>query len=164
MGGEAPMTAKKGKRRPLTRSEIMSRIRRRDTSPERALRSALWELGLRYRVDLSVEGVHVDVAFPLAKAAVFVDGCFWHSCPEHGTKPRSNKAYWLEKLRRNMERDQAQERLLREAGWHVLRFWEHQCLADPKGTASIVCERLPVYGPSTQKRAVKPPRREHRNI
>jgi DNA mismatch endonuclease, patch repair protein len=100
------MTAKRRRRRALTRSE-------------KALRSALWELGLRYRVDLRVEGVHVDVAFPPAKAAVFVDGCFWHSCPEHGTKPRSNKSYWLPKLCRNRARDRAQSKALQRARWKV---------------------------------------------
>lgn len=147
------MTAKRRRRRSLTRSEIMSRIRRKDTGPEKALRSALWELGLRYRVDLRVEGVHVDVAFPPAKAAIFVDGCFWHSCPEHGTKPRSNKSYWLPKLRRNKSRDQAQTNALRRAGWTVLRFWEHECTSDPGNVADRVAETLPRYGEAHSTRA-----------
>ena len=91
-------------------SERMSRVRRRDTAPELELRSELHRRGLRYRVDRRpLKGVpsRADLVFGPAKVAVYVDGCFWHSCPEHGTMPRSNEAFWQDKLARNQERDAA---------------------------------------------------------
>lgn len=104
--------------------------RRVDTGPERRLRSALHALGLRFRkdfrVDLEDRRVRVDVAFPRAQVAVFVDGCFWHCCTEHGTRPRSNESYWSEKLRRNVERDRLVDGALAGAEWSVLRVWEHE--------------------------------------
>jgi len=78
------------------------------------------------RVDLEHRKVRVDVAFPSAQVAVFVDGCFWHCCPEHGTQPRANESYWSEKLRRNVERDRLVDEALAGAGWSVLRIWEHE--------------------------------------
>src|SRR3978361_1376381 len=91
-------------------SERMSRVRRRDTAPELELRSELHRRGLRYRIDRRpLKGVpsRADLVFGPAKVAVYVDGCFWHSCPEHGTMPRSNEAFWQAKLGRNQERDPA---------------------------------------------------------
>lgn len=104
--------------------------RRADTGPERRLRSELHALGLRFRKDLRIDLEHrkvrVDIAFPKAHVAVFVDGCFWHSCPEHGTQPRANASFWSEKLRRNVERDRLVDEALTSAGWSVLRVWEHE--------------------------------------
>ena len=104
--------------------------RRVDTRPERQLRSALHARGMRFRKDLRVDldalRVRVDVAFPKAAVAVFVDGCFWHSCSLHGTQPRANESYWSAKLRRNVERDRRVDEALSLAGWHVLRVWEHE--------------------------------------
>ena len=104
--------------------------RRLDTKPEVALRSLLHRSGLRFRIDYAIrrssgKAVHCDIAFTRRKLAVFVDGCFWHCCPEHGTIPKSNRAYWIPKLRENVERDRAVDFELLEAGWRVLRFWEH---------------------------------------
>jgi DNA mismatch endonuclease, patch repair protein len=110
-------------------SERMSRVRRRDTAPELELRSELHRRGLRYRVDRGpLKGVpsRADLVFGPAKVAVYVDGCFWHSCPEHGTMPRSNEAFWQEKLARNRERDLATNEALAAAGWTVVRIWEHE--------------------------------------
>ena len=103
--------------------------RRVDTSPERALRSELHQLGLRFRKDLRLKldrgAVRPDIVFPRAKVAVFVDGCFWHQCPEHGRMPKANREYWAPKLARNVERDRANDAALSENGWTVLRFFEH---------------------------------------
>ena len=110
-------------------SERMSRVRRRDTAPELELRSELHRRGLRYRVDRRpLKGVpsRADLVFGPAKVAVYVDGCFWHSCPEHGTMPRANEAFWQDKLARNRERDAAVNALLAESGWTVIRVWEHE--------------------------------------
>jgi DNA mismatch endonuclease (patch repair protein) len=110
-------------------SERMSRVRRRDTAPELELRSELHRRGLRYRVDRRpLKGIpsRADLVFGPAKVAVYVDGCFWHSCPEHGTMPRSNEAFWQDKLGRNQERDAAVNEALASAGWTVVRIWEHE--------------------------------------
>ncbi len=93
------------------------------------MRRLLHRGGLRYRVTYPVPGMSrrsIDVAFTRAKVAVFLDGCFWHGCPEHGTRPRANSAWWDVKLRRNAERDAETDRVLRASGWTVLRFWEHE--------------------------------------
>jgi DNA mismatch endonuclease (patch repair protein) len=103
--------------------------RRVDTGPERALRSELHRMGLRFRKDLpvrlAVRRVRPDVVFTKAKVAIFVDGCFWHRCPDHGQLPKSNRDYWEPKLSRNVERDREVDRALASAGWKVFRFFEH---------------------------------------
>lgn len=104
--------------------------RKRDTRPELRLRSALHRRGLRFRVQRHVSAgnisVRPDVVFGPAKTAVFVDGCFWHGCPDHGTSPRNNRWYWKPKLERNRRRDQVVDEALRRAGWSVVRIWEHE--------------------------------------
>src|ERR1700691_3337345 len=111
----------------------MRAIRRTDTKPEIALRRALHRQGYRfrkdYRLDLA-EGKRVrpDIAFTARRVAVFVDGCFWHACPEHGGKPANNTWYWEPKLRRNVERDRVADAALSAAGWDVVRVWEHEPL------------------------------------
>jgi DNA mismatch endonuclease (patch repair protein) len=107
---------------------------RKDTKPEIALRSALHRRGLRFRKDLLVrfEGgwTHPDVVFTKAKVAAFVDGCFWHCCPIHGQIPKANPAYWVPKLRANVERDRRVDAQLRADGWTVVRVWEHEPVED----------------------------------
>ncbi|HEX9730409.1 MAG TPA: very short patch repair endonuclease [Thermoanaerobaculia bacterium] len=114
--------------RPLTRSESMSRVRGKNSSAERALRSGLHARGLRFRLHRRVEDIVVDIVFPRPRVAVFVDGCFWHGCPKHATFPKTNQEYWLPKLAENRERDRRQTARLRGAGWRVVRVWEHECL------------------------------------
>ncbi len=131
-------------RRPLTRSEIMSRVKSKDSVAELSLRSALHAAGLRYRVHRPIEGVTVDLVFAGPKVAVFVDGCFWHGCPKHATYPKSNRDYWLPKLEENKKRDKRQTARLRRAAWRVMRVWEHDCLPPaPRVIARIVdaCRR-----------------------
>jgi DNA mismatch endonuclease, patch repair protein len=100
-----------------------------DTRPEVALRSALHRLGLRFfknrRPVMSIRH-RADVVFPTRQVAVFVDGCFWHCCPEHGNTPRTNSEYWRAELDRNRERDERVDVLLAAAGWRVIRIWEHE--------------------------------------
>jgi DNA mismatch endonuclease, patch repair protein len=120
----------------------MELVRRRDTAPELALRSELHRLGLRYRVDVPpLRSVRrrADVVFTKARVAVFVDGCFWHSCSEHGTLPKANGGWWRDKLRKNAERDRDTDERLREAGWVVIRVWEHE---EPSKAASRVEEAV----------------------
>lgn len=107
----------------------MQANRSRDTGPEMAIRRLLHAMGLRYRVDVRpVREVRrrADIVFGPAKVAVFVDGCFWHRCPDHGSLPATNANYWIPKLERNVERDQETTILLKRAGWRVIRVWEHQ--------------------------------------
>jgi len=125
--------AAKGKPYPAAANEGRSRNmranRRTDTKPEVTLRKELYRLGYRYRKDrpivLDQVRVRPDIVFPGRKVAVFVDGCFWHVCPEHGRQPTSNEWYWTPKLRRNVDRDRLVTDALEEAGWHVVRIWEH---------------------------------------
>ena len=106
------------------RSKIMSAIHSENTKPELTLRKALWAKGLRFRIHHGKE--KIDIAFPSAKVAVFVDGCFWHGCPIHSHLPKSNEAYWLPKLKKNIERDHQKTQRLEADNWKVLRFWEHE--------------------------------------
>lgn len=104
--------------------------RRTDTGPERRLRSALHRMGLRFRkdhrVDVGGRPIRSDIVFPRLRLCVFVDGCFWHQCPEHATHPKRNAGYWAPKLAANVERDRRVDAALAAAGWHVLRVWEHE--------------------------------------
>lgn len=118
--------------------KTMQGCRHRDTKPELALRSAVHRLGLRYRT--AVRPVPslartADLVFSRVKLAVFLDGCFWHGCPEHSSLPQAHSSYWEPKLRRNKERDAETNAALRAAGWTVLRIWEHE---DPAVAAETV--------------------------
>ena len=106
----------------------MERQARRDTAAELAVRRAVWRLGLRYRIDTApVRGRRrADLVFPRAKVAVYVDGCFWHRCPIHGTTPKANRDWWVTKLDANTARDRDTDARLDEAGWAVVRVWEHE--------------------------------------
>jgi DNA mismatch endonuclease (patch repair protein) len=131
------------------RSANMRANRRTDTKPEMALRRALHGQGFRYRKDyrLDLDGARVrpDIAFTARRVAVFVDGCFWHACPEHGTKPASNTWYWGPKLIRTVERDRAADAALLAAGWQVVRVWEHEPL-DAAVAAVVAALTPPVSG------------------
>ncbi|WP_281176541.1 very short patch repair endonuclease [Spirillospora albida] len=105
----------------------------RDTKPELALRRAVHAQGLRYRVSvrpLPKIRRTADLVFTKIKVAVFMDGCFWHGCPEHHTKSATNAAYWADKVKTNRRRDAETDRLLHEAGWTVIRIWEHEDIAE----------------------------------
>lgn len=107
--------------------------RRRDTAPELRLRRALHARGWRYRVDrppLPGLRLRADLVFASRRVAVYVDGCFWHSCPDHGTTAKANADYWAAKLEGNVRRDRDTDSRLRTAGWTVARVWEHEPTAD----------------------------------
>lgn len=110
-------------------SARMSRQSSRDTAPEVAVRKILHAAGLRYRVNVPVPGMPrrtIDIVFGPAKIAVFLDGCFWHGCPQHATRPKSNAEWWRAKLDKNIARDRETTEHLEAEGWTVLRFWEHE--------------------------------------
>lgn len=110
----------------LSRSEQMARIRGKDTVPELLLRRELWRRGYRYRLRGKGLKCRPDLIFPGPKLVVFLDGCFWHGCPDHYVRPRSRGQFWSAKLRENVERDRRQTRFLEDVNWGVLRFWEHE--------------------------------------
>jgi DNA mismatch endonuclease (patch repair protein) len=106
----------------------MSRQATRGTAIEFALRRELHRRGLRYRLHRRpIVGLRreADIVFPRARVAIFVDGCFWHACPTHATWPKANAEFWKTKIERNRERDRETDERLREAGWEVVRVWEH---------------------------------------
>lgn len=130
----------------------MSRTPHRDTPPELDLRSRLHRAGLRFRVDycpLEDRRRRADIVFTRAELAIFVDGCFWHGCPEHGTWPKANAEFWRAKIETNRRRDADTTQRLEAAGWRVLRYWEH---ADMQKAAEEVrrevCARLAALGSS----------------
>lgn len=110
----------------LTRSQQMARIKSRNTSPEMVLRSALFRAKLRFRIGIRTPAGVPDIVFPSKRVAVYIDGCFWHGCPEHYLRPRTRESYWAQKLRLNVERDRRQTAVLEEQGWRVCRVWEHE--------------------------------------
>jgi len=130
--GDAPAGGALPPAPPATSAAVRVRMqgnRRRDTTPELALRRELHRRGRRFRVDHPpLQGVRrrADLVFPRHRVSVFVDGCFWHSCPQHGTTPSRNAVYWVEKLARNRDRDAETDRLLGDAGWVSMRIWEHE--------------------------------------
>jgi len=110
----------------------MARTGRRDTKPELALRRMLHARGLRYRIDRPVlpdVRRRADLVFGAARVVVFVDGCFWHGCPEHATWPAHNADFWRDKIETNQLRDRDTDKRLAAAGWRVARVWEHEDLA-----------------------------------
>jgi DNA mismatch endonuclease (patch repair protein) len=128
----------------------MSTLARRNTAPELALRRELHRRGLRYRVQLKVPGNRrrtIDIAFTRARLAVYVDGCFWHGCPDHGTKPRTNADWWRWKIERNQRRDQDTDAVLTLKGWSVLRIWEHEDVTEAADKVEATWRRL-VQGPA----------------
>jgi DNA mismatch endonuclease (patch repair protein) len=120
----------------------------RDTAPELAIRAILFRMGLRYRIDrrpLASLRRKADLVFTRVKIAVFVDGCFWHGCPEHATWPKANGEFWRRKIVGNQERDRDTDHQLTKAGWLSIRIWEHE---NPdkaaKYIAAAVLNRQPI--------------------
>jgi DNA mismatch endonuclease (patch repair protein) len=126
----------------LTRSEQMARIGSTNTTPEVALRRALWAAGLRFRLRVKTAICVPDLVFKKARVAVFVDGCFWHGCPVHYLRPRSRSDYWAEKLRLNVARDRRQTVALESAAWRVCRIWEHEIAESCSAAAERVLSAI----------------------
>jgi len=119
-------------RAPVASSALVRRVMRANvgatTRPEMLLRGALQKAGLRFRKNfrpLAAMRCEPDIVFPRQRVCVFIDGCYWHGCPLHFKCPKTNSDWWQEKISANIERDLRQTRLLRESGWNVVRFWEH---------------------------------------
>jgi DNA mismatch endonuclease (patch repair protein) len=111
----------------------MSRQRSKNTAPEVEVRRELHARGVRFRTDVKLERdlrTRADIAWRRLKLAIFIDGCFWHGCPDHATRPAANAEWWAVKLDGNIARDRRTDAILADRGWTVLRFWEHQASAD----------------------------------
>lgn len=132
----------RNKKGPLSRSEQMSHIKGKDTDPEVTLRRALWARGLRYRLHATTPACRPDIVFPTRQVAVFVDGCFWHGCPQHYPCPRSNEDFWSNKLASNVGRDARQSAALADAGWSVVRVWEHEVIEELDNAVARVVEAI----------------------
>jgi DNA mismatch endonuclease (patch repair protein) len=132
----------------------MRATRRRDTALELAVRDHLTALGHEFRVDAAPVPAlrrRADLLFEHEQVAVFLDGCFWHGCPSHGTWPRANAEFWREKIRANQSRDRDTDQRLRDAGWLVLRHWEHEGpFMAARNIHAIVAERG-IRGPSAPR-------------
>lgn len=142
MAGESTKEIKNKIRKPKPSSEAalkrMKAAKPRDTAAEKALRSALHKKGLRFRIDgkpIKALNRKADIVFRPAKVAVFVDGCFWHGCPIHGTQAKENAEFWAKKIKQNQERDKDTVIQLQAVGWRVIRVWEHE---DPEKTAQEI--------------------------
>jgi DNA mismatch endonuclease, patch repair protein len=127
---------------PASSADALRRMRsqrQRDTKGELELRSLLHRRGLRFRVHALLPGLRrrSDIVFTRARVVVFVDGCFWHGCPEHGTWPKENADWWREKIEANQRRDRDTDATLTAAGWTVIRVWEHE---DPTQAADQIVE------------------------
>jgi DNA mismatch endonuclease, patch repair protein len=109
---------------------MMSRFRKTNSGPELTLRRALERNGLTYQAYPKLPG-SPDLVLSRARVAIFVQGCFWHGCPEHYRAPRSRRGYWSAKLAGNKSRDRAAARRLRKMGWHVVTAWECTLKKDP---------------------------------
>lgn len=128
---------------PEKRSALMSRIRGRDTTPEKRVRQLLWRAGFRYRLHRKDLPGRPDIVFPGLRKAIFVHGCFWHLHPgcQNVRVPKSRQDFWLPKLKENRERDLRNQRLLKEMGWDVLVVWECE-LSDPDSLLARIREFL----------------------
>lgn len=116
------------------------------------MRKVLWAAGVRYRLGYRLVG-RPDLVFVKERIALFVDGCFWHSCPKHFNLPKNNAPFWAKKLSRNVERDTEVTHALREAGWTVIRIWEHTLKAELPSTAARIVHAI------KKKRQVSPHKR-----
>lgn len=133
----------------------MQKQRTRDTAPELRVRRILHSMGLRYRVERApLAGLRrrADIVFASARVAVFIDGCFWHGCPEHSSgKTKANPEYWSGKIAKNRERDADTDARLAESGWTVIRVWEHQSAEEVAVIVAAAARRPRVRGPQRPK-------------
>jgi len=119
---------------PEQRRLNMSRIKGKDTKPEKRLRSALHARGWRFRLHCRDLPGSPDIVFRGLKVAIFVDGCFWHGCAAHSVKPQTNRTFWLNKIKANQARDRKAKAALLALGWTVVRIWEHDLKTDLRHT------------------------------
>lgn len=108
------------------RSEVMSRVKNKDSKIEIAFRKALWKEGFRYRKNATNHFGKPDIVLPKYKTVIFIDSCFWHGCPKHGSVPQTRKKFWQTKIEKNKKRDKKVIRHYKKEGWGIIRVWEHK--------------------------------------
>lgn len=124
------------------RSYNMSQIRAKDTKPELVIRKLLFEKGIRgYRIHYNLPG-KPDIVFVRKKVVIFVDGCYWHKCPVCFIEPRTRRDFWMKKINGNAKRDKKVNELLKNEGWNVLRFWEHDVRKNPNKVVDNIQQTL----------------------
>lgn len=124
------------------RSEIMSRVKSKDSSIEKILRKELWKKGFRYRKNSSKYFGKPDIIFKKYKIVIFIDSCFWHGCPKHFRMPSSNQEYWKTKITRNKGRDKEINSYYRKGKWKIIRLWEHDILDDLPKCLNLIENKL----------------------
>jgi DNA mismatch endonuclease (patch repair protein) len=124
------------------RSEIMSKVKNKDSKIEVEFRKALWKEGFRYRKNATNYFGKPDLVLPKYKTVIFIDSCFWHGCPEHCKLPSSNKDFWKKKIERSKERDQEVNEYYKSINWNIFRIWEHNLKNDSEAKRIIdfLCE------------------------
>ena len=126
----------------IKRSQIMQRIRSKDTKIETSLRKRLWEKGYKYRKHHSSLIGKPDIAFINRKIVIFIDSCFWHNCSYHCRPPHSNKRYWTTKIKRNKNRDKEVNKWYKTNKWTLIRVWEHSIQKNPEGCIRKIVKAL----------------------
>ena len=127
---------------PEQRKKNMSAIKGKNTKPEMKIRKMLWAEGVRgYRVHYDLPG-KPDIVFPKKKIAIFIDGCYWHKCPECFIVPKTNTEFWMNKINGNVERDQKITKELEDLGWTILRFWEHEVRKDAEKVVNELKKKI----------------------
>lgn len=119
---------------PEQRHKNMTHIKSTNTKIEKEITKALWNLGYRFRKNVKSLPGKPDIAIKKYKIVIFLDSCFWHKCPEHFKKPKSNLEYWEPKIKRNVERDTEINSYYQQKNWHILRIWEHEVKKDFNNT------------------------------
>ena len=114
------------------RSEIMSKVRNKDSKIETEFRKKLWEAGFRYLKNSTKYFGKPDIVLPKYKTVIFIDSCFWHGCKKHGSIPETRKKFWTKKIERNKARDKEVNRHYKKDGWKIIRIWEHDLKRDCK--------------------------------
>lgn len=124
------------------RSEIMSKVRNKDSKMEITLRKELWKAGYRYRKNSNKHFGKPDIVLANLKTVIFVDSCFWHGCKEHGSMPETRREFWEAKIARNKERDKEVTRHYKDKGWTVIRIWEHEIKKNFDKTVEKILNKL----------------------
>jgi DNA mismatch endonuclease (patch repair protein) len=126
----------------IKRSDIMSKVKNKDSKIEIALRKALWKEGYRYRKNSTKYFGKPDIVLTKYKTVIFVDSCFWHGCKKHGSIPATRTDFWERKIARNKERDKEVNRHYKKEGWQIIRVWEHELKKDFEKTVLVIKEKI----------------------
>jgi len=124
------------------RSEIMSKVRSKDSKIEIEFRKKLWKACYRYRKNSTKYFGKPDLVLPKYKTVIFIDSCFWHGCKKHGSTPQTRKRFWVTKIERNKERDKEVNRYYKKMTWAFFRVWEHDLKNSLEKTVSKIAKKI----------------------